>query len=132
MNGTTVKVRNMEREAKVQDALKDAIEAAAKKLRFDGLEITRVERDYPVDRRTVDLAVFARPETPFIFIETKRKGRERESSLFDPSDISVVGQAISYVVIMKEKKGILVPYFGTANPSIISIFKTPEDVEKMG
>jgi hypothetical protein len=81
----------MEREAKLQDKLKDLIEAVAGKFRFHGLEITRVERDYPIDARKVDLVLFMRGEVPFMFIETKRVGKDRESRrLFDPLDVAVV------------------------------------------
>jgi hypothetical protein len=68
----------MEREAKIQDKLKDLIEAVAGRYRFHGLEITRVERDYPIDARKVDLVLFMRGEIPFMFIETKRVGKERQ------------------------------------------------------
>ena len=38
----------MEREAEIRDALKDLIESVAKKFKFHELEITHVERDYPI------------------------------------------------------------------------------------
>ena len=119
----------MEREAKFQDKLKDLIEAVAGKFRFHGLEITHVERDYPIDARKVDLVLFMRGETPFMFIETKRIGRERESNLLDPLDVAVVGQVVSYAAIYKRNHKVVVPFVATANPTRIAIFRTPENVE---
>jgi hypothetical protein len=120
----------MEREAKLQDKLKDLIEAVAGKFRFHGLEITRVERDYPIDARKVDLVLFMRGEVPFMFIETKRVGKDRESRrLFDPLDVAVVGQAMSYAAIYKRDRKIIVPFVATANPERIAVFRTPEDIE---
>ena len=117
----------MEREAKFQDKLKDLIEAVAGKFRFHGLEITRVERDYPIDARKADLVLFMRGEMPFMFIETKRIGRE--SGPLDPLDVAVVGQVVSYAAIYKRDHKTVVPFVATANPSRIAVFRTPENVE---
>jgi hypothetical protein len=120
----------MEREAKIQDALKDLIESATKGARFRGLEITHVERDHPVDNREADLVLYMRGETPFMFIETKRKERGRKpSGLFDPLDVSAVGQVMSYAAIYKRHHKIVVPFVATANPGRIVVFKTPESIE---
>lgn len=118
----------MNREAEIQDALKNLIERIAKKSRFAGLEITHVERDYPVDNKEADIVLFMRGETPFMFIETKRKGKERVS-LFDPLDVSVVGQVMSYAVIYKRSHNVVVPFVATANPDRIAVFRTPENIE---
>lgn len=118
----------MEREAKIQDKLKDLIESVAKKFRFHELEIRHVERDYRVDHKEADLVLFTKTETPFMFIETKRKGKEKQG-LFAPLDVSVVGQVMSYAAIYKKHHNILVPFVATANPSYIAVFKTPEDIE---
>jgi len=117
----------VEREAKFQDKLKDLIEAVAGKFRFHGLEITRVERDYPIDARKADLVLFMRGEMPFMFIETKRIGRE--SGPLDPLDVAVVGQVVSYAAIYKRDHKTVVPFVATANPSRIAVFRTPENVE---
>lgn len=118
----------MNREAEIQDALKNLIERIAKKSRFAGLEITHVERDYPVDNKEADIVLFMRGETPFMFIETKRKGKERVS-LFDPLDVSVVGQVMSYAAIYKRSHNVVVPFVATANPDRIAVFRTPENIE---
>jgi type I restriction-modification system DNA methylase subunit len=120
----------MEREAKIQDALKDLIESAAKGARFRGLEITHVERDYPIDNREADLILYMRGETPFMFIETKRKEKGRKpGGLFDPLDVSAVGQVMSYAAIYKKYRKTVVPFVATANPDRIVIFKTPDNIE---
>jgi type I restriction-modification system DNA methylase subunit len=118
----------MEREAKIQDALKNLIESTAKKSRFEGLEITRVERDHPVDNREADIVLFMRGDNPFMFIETKREGK-KYSKLFDPLDVSIVGQVMSYAEIYKREHNFVVPFVATANPNLIAVFKTPENIE---
>ena len=52
----------------------------------------------------------------------------RAIKLFDPLSSSVVGQAISYVVIYKDVYKSLVPFFATANPKRIAVFRTPENI----
>ena len=121
-------VSKMNREAEIQDALKNLIKNVAEKFRFEGLDITDVKRDHPVDNREVDIVVFTRGGIPFMFIETKRKGKE-PSRLFDPLDVSVVGQVMSYVAIYKKRNNFVVPFVATANPSKIAIFRTPENIE---
>ncbi len=119
----------MEREARLQDALKDLIEKVTKERRFHGVEITHVERDYPVDGREADLVVFMRGEIPFMFIETKRKvGR---GALFDPLDASVVGQVMSYAALWKRSHPEHeIPFVATANPEFIAVFRVPKDIER--
>ncbi|MBA7618374.1 hypothetical protein ES703_25699 [subsurface metagenome] len=117
----------MNREAEIQDDLKDAIEKVARKSRFDGVEIrTPVERGYPVGNREVDLTLFMKGEEPFMFIETKKKGKREPSLLFHPIDRYSVGQVASYAAIFKRDKGKIVPFVAIANPSTIVAFKTPE------
>ncbi|MGQ9787898.1 MAG: hypothetical protein ACUVQM_01080 [Candidatus Hadarchaeaceae archaeon] len=119
----------MEREARLQDSLKDLIEMVTKGRRFHGIEITHIERDYPVDGREADLVVFMRGEIPFIFIETKRKvGR---GALFDPLDASVVGQVMCYAALWKRSHPEQeIPFVATANPESIAIFKVPKNIEE--
>ncbi len=119
----------MSREAVFQDKLKELIQAASK-FRFDGLEVSRVERDHPVDSREVDIAVFIRGGLPFLLIETKKKAEgKRDRGLFDPLALAVVGQAISYAALYG-RRGLHVPYFATANPKSIAVFKTPKDLNE--
>lgn len=119
----------MEREAKIQDELRALIERVTKEKRFHGVEIAHVERDYPVDGREADLVLFMRGEAPFMFIETKRKGKG-VGTLFDPLDASVVGQVMSYAAIWKRshpEHG--VPFVATANPDYIAVFRVPKNIE---
>jgi len=121
----------MEREAKIQDKLKDLIEAVTK-FRFHGLEITHVERDYPVYKgRAADLVLFAKGEAPFMFIETKPKwGGRKRGKLFNPLDVSAVGQVMSYALLYKKHHNVIVPFVATANPSRMAVFRTPENIEE--
>lgn len=126
----------MEREATIQDELKDAVERVAKKFKFDGLEIIKVERDYPIQSkevkraREVDLVLFTRGLTPFMFIETKKKGKNEFGLFSDLLDISSVGQVSSYAAIYKRSKELVVPFIATANSESIAVFKTPADIDE--
>ncbi len=122
----------MTREVLFQDKLKRLLEDVASKYRFNGLEIASVERDYPIDAKKADIIVFLRGMTPFLIVETKGKvekpGVWRVRRLFEPLDVAVVGQAISYVTIYKDKYNVLTPFFATANPNRIAVFKTPRNI----
>ena len=118
----------MNREIFFQDKLKKLLEDVSSKYRFDGLEIRHVERDYPVDRKKVDIAVFLSGNRPFLFVETKRKVERvgwKARRFFSPLGSSVVGQAISYVAVYWDTYRVLVPFFATANPKNIAVFKSP-------
>ena len=123
----------MSREATFQDRLKRLLEDVGSEYRFDGLEIAKVERDYPVGRKKADIAVFLRGEVPFLFIETKKKverpGRWKKRGLFRPLDVGVVGQAISYVAIYEDIYKFLVPFFATATPDSLAVFRTPTNIK---
>jgi len=121
----------MKREAEIQDALKDLVEGLiAKKFRFSGVELTYVKRDHPIGSgREADLVLFMRGEVPFMFIETKRKEKGGARGLFDPLDVSVVGQVMSYAAIYKRDHNFIVPFVATANPDRIVVFRTPEKIE---
>ncbi|MEM2179116.1 MAG: N-6 DNA methylase [Candidatus Methanomethylicaceae archaeon] len=118
------------REATFQDKLIDLIQNVSSKYRFDGLEISKVERDYPIDTREVDITVFIKGDLPFLLIETKRKIKEKQKEgLFDPLGTAALGQAISYAVLYEEK-GFKVPFFATSNPKSIAVFRTPEKLQE--
>jgi len=91
-----------------------------------------VERDYPIGPKKADIVLLLRGQSPFLIVETKRKieraGSWRVRRLFDPLDHSVVGQALSYTAIYEDVYKQRVPFFGTANPDRIVIFKTPENL----
>lgn len=119
----------MSREAAFQDRLRDLIFDVSRNYRFEGLEISHVERDFPVDSKKVDIAIFLRGRIPFLFIETKREASGRAARLFDPLSPAVVGQAISYAYDYWHR-GVKVPYFATANPTSIAVFRTPENLRE--
>ncbi|RLI19051.1 hypothetical protein DRO54_09205, partial [Candidatus Bathyarchaeota archaeon] len=121
----------MSREVFIQDKLKELFQVVISKFKFDGFVLSRVERNFPVGAREVDLALIDRVGNPFIFIETKRKvetPHRRDRTFFQPLGRAVVGQAISYVVLYKDKYGYDVPFFATANPREIAVFRTPRNV----
>lgn len=119
------------REAIFQDKLIDLIQSISSKYRFDGLEISKVERGHPIDTREVDVTIFIKGNFPFLLIETKRKIEEKQKTeeFFDPLGTAVVGQAISYTALYEEK-GLKVPFFATSNPKSIAIFRTPERLQE--
>ena len=120
----------MNREAPFQDRIIDLIQEVIRDRRFDGVEIIKVERGYPVDGREVDIALFLRGGLPFLFIETKRKSEGRKDrEKFDVFSPAVVGQAISYIALLK-KNGVKCPFFATARPGSIAVFRTPENIEE--
>jgi len=120
----------MEREIKIQDEIKRTIEQIIeKRYRFGGeMDITRIERDYPVDSGKADLVIFRAGEIPFLIIETKRKG-PRTGELFNPLSRSGVGQVLCYAYEFKQRHGRVVPFVSFASPEKIAIFRVPENVE---
>jgi len=119
----------MSREVSFKDRLRELIQEAIKERRFDGVEIVKVESGYTLDSREVDVTLFMRGGRPFMFIETKRKARDREErKKFDAFAPAVIGQVVSYVFLQK-KSNVHVPFFATANPKFIAVFRTPENIE---
>lgn len=119
----------MSREAPFQDRLRDVIERVIAKFKFDGLAFSAVERGFRVDAREPDLTLFDEARRPFLVIETKRKVEAtRYRALFQPLGKAAIGQAISYVVLWEEGGRGHIPFFATATPSEIAVFKTPENV----
>ncbi|MEM2374354.1 MAG: N-6 DNA methylase, partial [Thermoproteota archaeon] len=115
-----------------QDTLKDLLRSVITKYKFYSIEFSKVERDYPiVDTRSPDLVLFLKLEDePFLVIETKRRveDHQRVRGLFEPLGKAAVGQAISYPALYYEKYHKLIPFFSTANPREIAVFKTPENI----
>ncbi|MFN3805442.1 MAG: hypothetical protein ACK4SY_10325, partial [Pyrobaculum sp.] len=95
----------MTQEAQIQVELFRLIKTVTviKKFRFYGLEFSDPKVEYLVDRKKIDVVVFRKGEMPFLFIETKRG--DRRGRLFDPLDVSVVGQAMGYAALYKKKRG---------------------------
>ncbi|MEM1808916.1 MAG: hypothetical protein QXL31_05970 [Thermosphaera sp.] len=115
-----------------QDELKRAFEAIIGRFRFGGLEFSRVERDWSlVDAWQPDIVLFLKPDDkPFLVIETKRKIEEhgRTRGLFEPLGKAAIGQAISYPAPYYHRYGVSIPFFSTANPMEIAVFRIPENV----
>jgi type I restriction-modification system DNA methylase subunit len=119
----------LSREAPFQDRLRDVIQRVIAKFRFDGLAFSAVERGFRVDAREPDLTLLDEARRPFLVIETKRKiETTRYRALFQPLGKAAVGQAISYVALWEEGGRGHIPFFATATPSEIAVFKTPENV----
>jgi len=101
------------------------------KFRFDGLAFSAVERGFKIDNREPDLTLFDEAKRPFLIIETKRKieaARLRARTLFQPLGRAMVGQAISYAALWEKGGKGRIPYFATATPTEIAVFKTPHNV----
>ena len=118
------------KEKDLQDELKDLIKNVASKYRLSGLEIADVKRDHPVDRQSVDIVIFLRGFAPFLFIETKWKGKKasRQESIYNPLGAAVIGQVLSYAALYKRNFGQLPSYCMTTNEEYFVIFRTPEKI----
>jgi len=118
-------------EALFQDRLRDVIQSVISKFKFDGLTLSRVERGFKIDAREPDLTVFDDVGRPFLIIETKRKIEHphwRARALFQPLGKAAVGQAVSYAAIWEAGGRGRIPFFATATPSEIAVFRTPDDL----
>ena len=121
------------REVNVQMRIRDVLKRFENQ-KFNGVTITRVETEYRIDRRSIDVIVFKDDGNPLMIIETKKK-RESEHGLrieriSDPSSPSVVGQAVAYVAIFK-RNGVYVPFVATVNEERIALLIVPENIEKL-
>jgi type I restriction-modification system DNA methylase subunit len=121
----------LSREAPFQDRLRDAIQSVISKFKFDGLTFSRVERGFKIGAREPDLTLFDEIGRPFLVVETKRKievPHRRARAMFQPLGRAAVGQAISYVVLWENSGRGHIPFFATATPSEIAVFRTPDDL----
>jgi len=116
----------------VEDKIKSVLERFVGQ-KFNGVTITRVQRQYEVEGRRADIAVLKDDGNPLLIIETKKK-KERGGSWsverhFIPTSEDVVGQAASYAALLKRNKGVYVPFIATANETQLALFKVPENIE---
>jgi type I restriction-modification system DNA methylase subunit len=123
------------RERPLQDELYRLLADIAEDKRFAGLTLS-VQTEFPIDRRRADVVVLKKPdEIPILVIETKRKverrGYYRREERFDPYGRAVVGQALSYAALVKEKYNLpATPAFATANREVIVVFSPVVDPRK--
>jgi len=121
-----------ERERWFQNELYRIIVDATRDKRYAGL-VLGVATDFPVDRRSADVVVFKEPEgIPVLVVETKRKIERRywykREFRFDPFGTAVIGQALSYAALIKEKYNLPVtPLFATANRDVVVLFSPVEN-----
>jgi type I restriction-modification system DNA methylase subunit len=121
----------LSREAPFQDRLRDAIQGVISKFKFDGLTFSKVERGFSIDGREPDLTIFDEVGMPFLIIETKRKiehPHRRVRDLFQPLGKVAIGQAISYAVLWENSGRGRIPFFATATPLEIAVFRTPDNL----
>jgi len=117
----------------VEDKIKSVLERFVGQ-KFNGVTITRVQRQYEVEGRRADIAVLKDDGNPLLIIETKKK-KERGGSWsverrFIPTSEDVVGQAASYAALLK-RTGVYVPFIATANDRQLALFKVPENIESL-
>jgi type I restriction-modification system DNA methylase subunit len=123
------------RERPLQDELYRLLAIITRNKRFAGLTLT-VQTEFPIDTRRTDVAVLKEPEgIPILIIETKRKverrGYYKREERFDPYGRAVLGQALSYAALMKEKYNLQVtPAFATANRDAIVLFSPVREPRK--
>jgi len=103
--------------------------------KFNNVTITEIVRQYPVgDGRKADIAVIKDDGKPILIIETKKKyerrGGYRVERRFIPTSEEVVGQAIAYATILKNRD-IHVPFVATANDTQFALFTVPENIEEL-
>jgi type I restriction-modification system DNA methylase subunit len=124
-----------ERERPLQDELYRLVANIVRGKRFVGLTLS-VQTEFPIDNRRVDVAVLKDPEgVPILIIETKRKverrGYYKKEERFDPYGRAVLGQALSYAALIKEKYSLpATPAFATANRDAIVLFSPVSEPRK--
>ena len=124
-----------ERERPLQDEFYRLISNIVRDKRFAGLTLS-AQTEFPIDARRADVAVLKKPDDiPILIIETKRKverkGYYKAEERFNPYGPAVVGQALSYAALAKEKYGLpATPAFATANRNEIVLFSPVRDPRK--
>ena len=95
---------------------------------FAGLKFSVRTEEPRLDGRKPDITVFKLPEeVPVLVIETKRKiegaGRYVGKGKFNPYSPPVIGQALTYAALIKERYGFpTTPFFATANWDTLVLF----------
>jgi len=117
-------------ESRIAEILKKFVDQ-----KFNNVTITEIVRQYPVgDGRKADIAVIKDDGKPILIIETKKKyerrGGYRVERRFIPTSEEVVGQAIAYATILKNRD-IHVPFVATANDTQLALFTVPENIEEL-
>lgn len=120
-------------EADLEDKIKSILERFSGQ-KFNDVTIAGVRRQYEVDGRKADIALLKDDNKPLLIIETKKK-YERDKGWkierrFIPTSEEVVGQAVSYVALLK-CSGVYVPFVATANDRQLALFMVPENVEEI-
>ena len=89
----------------------------------NGVKFGDVKIEYPVDRRSADIAVLLADGRPLLIIETKRKMERRIVPRVDPLSQRVIDQALWYAIYSGA------PYFATTNGRTFALFKRPKEDE---
>ncbi len=89
----------------------------------NGITFEQVQIEFPAPPGQADIVVLQPGQKPFLVIETKRKNGRIEPDI-DPLSPAVTGQAIKYAVQLGA------PYFATANPDYIAVFRLPPRGER--
>lgn len=120
-------------EADLEDKIKSILERFSGQ-KFNDITIAGVRRQYDVDGRKADIALLKDDNKPLLIIETKKKYKGMKGwkieRRFIPTSEEVVGQAVSYVALLK-RSGVYVPFVATANDRQLALFMVPENVEEI-
>jgi type I restriction-modification system DNA methylase subunit len=117
-------------EEKISEILKKFINQ-----KFNGITIVSVKRQYDVEGRHADIAVFKDDDKPILLIETKKKYEKEKvrpsvERRFIPTSEGVVGQPIAYTALLK-RKDVYTPFIATANESQLALFTVPANIDQL-
>lgn len=88
-----------------------------------GTRFEAARMEFDVDHGHADIAITRPGGHPLVLIETKRKNGRIQRDI-DPLSPAVIAQALSYAVQSGS------PYFATANPDYLAVFRVPEPGEQ--